>query len=102
MEKPSVAFDPLPNSLPLRGKRALATHPPSCHPRRVFGSLENEKENEKNREQRGAEAGELKASPITLLIDSVMSHYNVAWALNTAPKTIQITKMNKRNQLLQG
>ena len=69
MEKPSVAFDPLPNSLPLQGKRALAAHPPSCHPRRVFGSRENEKENERKREQRRAESGELKASPITLLID---------------------------------
>ena len=38
MEKPSVAFNPLPNSLPLQGKRALAGHP-----RRVFGSREKGK-----------------------------------------------------------
>ena len=50
MEKPSVAFDPLPNSLPLQGKRALAAHPSSCHPQRVFSRRENEKENERKRE----------------------------------------------------
>ena len=43
MEKPSVAFDPLPSGLPLHGKRVLAAHPPSCHPRRVFGCLESGK-----------------------------------------------------------
>ena len=47
MEKPSVAFDPLPNSLSLQGKRALAAHPPSCHPRRVFGSREKERKGKK-------------------------------------------------------
>ena len=51
MEKPSVAFDPLPNSLPLQGKRALATHPPSCHPRRVFGNLERGKKMKENGER---------------------------------------------------
>ena len=47
MEKPSVAFDPLPNNLPLQGKRVLAAHPPSCHPRRVFGSRESERKGKK-------------------------------------------------------
>ena len=47
MEKHSVAFDPLPNSLPLQGKMALATHPPSCHPRRMFGSRESERKGKK-------------------------------------------------------
>ena len=42
MEKPSVAFDSLPNGRPLQGKMALAAHPPSCHPRRMFGSRESE------------------------------------------------------------
>ena len=41
MEKPSVAFDPLPNSLPLQGKRVLAA------PRRVFGSRERERKGKK-------------------------------------------------------
>ena len=27
--------------------RFLATHPPSCHPQRMFGCPENEKENER-------------------------------------------------------
>ena len=51
MEKPSVAFDPLPNSLPFQGKRALAAHPLSCHPRRVFGSRERGKKMKENGER---------------------------------------------------
>ena len=51
MEKPSVAFDPLPNSLPLQGKRALAANPPSCHPRRVFGNQERGKKMKENGER---------------------------------------------------
>ena len=47
MEKPSVAFDPLPNSLPLQGKRVLVAHPSSCHPRRVFSSRERERKGKK-------------------------------------------------------
>ena len=48
MEKHSVAFDSLPSGRPLQGKRALAAHAPSCHPRRMFGSRENEREGKKN------------------------------------------------------
>ena len=47
MEKPSVAFDPLPNSLPFKGKRVLAAHPPSCHPRRMFSNQEKERKRKK-------------------------------------------------------
>ena len=36
-----------------KGERVLAAHPPSCHPWRVFGYLENER--------KGKEAGALKA-----------------------------------------
>ena len=32
-------------------ERVLATHPPSCHPWRVFGCLENERKREKMREK---------------------------------------------------
>ena len=48
MEKPSVAFDSLPSGRLLQGKMALAAHPPCCHPRRMFGSRENEREGKKN------------------------------------------------------
>ena len=48
MEKPSIAFDSLPSGRPLQEKIALAAHPPSCHPRRMFGSRENEREGKKN------------------------------------------------------
>ena len=46
----------------------LAAHPPSCHPRRVFGYPESAKKmREKGEKVR--KAGELKASPVNLLID---------------------------------
>ena len=71
MEKPSVPFDSLPSDRPLQGKMALATHPPSCHPRRMFGSLENEREGKKNgrKREKRAESFALKfywfSSPFT-------------------------------------
>ena len=34
LQEPS---DPSPNSLLLQGGRDFSSHPPSCHPRRVFG-----------------------------------------------------------------
>ena len=52
MEKPSVAFDSLPSGRPLQGKMALAAHSQSCHPRRMFGSRENEREGKKNGRKR--------------------------------------------------
>ena len=39
--------DPTPSSLRLQGERVLDAHPPSCHPRRVFGCPENGNENER-------------------------------------------------------
>ena len=42
-------------------KEVLATHPLSCHPRRVFGYSESERKGEKMRET-GKEREELKAS----------------------------------------
>ena len=65
MEKPSVAFDPLPNSLPLQGKRVLAAHPPSCHPQRVFGSRERERKGKKMGEkEKNGRIGALKFIPL--------------------------------------
>ena len=60
MENPSVAFDPLPSGLPLQGKRVLAAHPSSCHPRRVFGCLESAKKIRENEGKwsRRAKAGD--------------------------------------------
>ena len=46
-----IAFDPLHSGLPLQGKRALAAHPPSCQPRRGFGSLERGKKMKENGEK---------------------------------------------------
>ena len=68
MEKPSIAFDPLPSGHPPQEEGVLATHPPSCHPRRVFGYPESaEKMKEKCKKMResgnGGKTGELKASP---------------------------------------
>ena len=49
----------------------LANHPPSCHPWRVFGCLENRKERERKLKQEEAGKYELKASQkfIVMLID---------------------------------
>ena len=43
-------------------ERVLAIHPPSCHPRRVFGCLENGKKMRES-EAEEKEAGALKAYP---------------------------------------
>ena len=65
MEKPSVAFDPLPNSLPLQAKRVLAAHPRSCHPRRMFGSREKERKGKKMGEnEKNGKTGEKRAESL--------------------------------------
>ena len=47
-------------------KRVLAAHPPSCHPRRVFGCPESAKKmREKGEKVR--KAGELKASHVNFI-----------------------------------
>ena len=51
MENPQFALDPLPSILPLKEEGGLATHPPSCHPRRVFGCPKSERKGEKMREK---------------------------------------------------
>ena len=73
MEKPSIAFDPLPSGRPPQEERVLAAHPPSCHPPRVFGCPESaEKMEEKCKKRResgnGGKTGELKSSPPDLII----------------------------------
>ena len=100
MEKPLVAFDPLPNSLPLQGKRALAAHPPSCHPQRVFGRRENEKENEIKRKTRASWRSFLK--PI-FTIKWKSPFQSLRW-VDLYPALLQITKQKKTTNptLLQG
>ena len=67
MEKPLVAFDSLPSGRPLQGKMALAAHPLSCHPRRMFGSRESERKGkkmgEKEKTGKTGEKNGLKALP---------------------------------------
>ena len=48
-------------ALLFKDEGVLANHPPSCHPRRVFGCLENGKKMRETRAEE-KEAGELKAS----------------------------------------
>ena len=51
-----------PAAFHFKEERVLAVHPPSCHPRRVFGSPENGKKmRESEAEEKETEA--LKASP---------------------------------------
>ena len=61
-----------PTAFHFKEGRVLAAHPPSCHPRRVFGYPENGKENKRKGEkveQRREKAGELKSSPCQFFID---------------------------------
>ena len=50
-----------PAAFHFKEERVLAVHPPSCHPRRVFGCPENGKKMRKS-EAKEKEAGALKAS----------------------------------------
>ena len=79
MEKPSVAFDPLPNSLPLQGKRALAAHPPSFHPRRVFGMRKNEKENEREKERNERNESFLEKLPKANIYNKMKKFFSKSW-----------------------
>ena len=49
---PGLSSDPLIGSDRESGVIVLAAHPPSCHPRRVFGCPESERKGEKARENR--------------------------------------------------
>ena len=73
----------------------LATHPPSCHPRRVFGSPESERKREKMIEKK-KEREELKASRLkSLLVSKKVSDYCVCLGLYTAPKKYKLPKSTK-------
>ena len=59
-----------PVAFPFKDGGGLGEHPLICHHQRMFGSRENGKENEKSEaEERRSQAGELEASPVTLLIE---------------------------------
>ena len=96
MEKPSVAFDPLLNSLPLQVKRALAAHPPSCHPRRVFGRRENEKENERKRET----GASWRSFPKPIFIIKWKSSFQSLGWVDLYPTSLQITKKNYKSNTI--
>ena len=49
MRTPCYTQIPCPITFLFKEERILATHPPSCHPRRVFGYPENERKGEKVR-----------------------------------------------------
>ena len=99
MEKPSVAFDPLPNSLPLQGKRALAAHPSSCHPRRVFGSRERGKKIKEN-----GETGKQRENcrPLSIAKSEVIDSKFVQTEAYIGAQCIGNYQKNKNKKLLQG
>ena len=55
-----------PTAFHFKEERVLAAHPPSCHPRRVFGCPESERKGEKARKN-GKERKAESFSPILLL-----------------------------------
>ena len=60
-----------PTAFCFKEEGVLAAHPPSCHPRRVFGCPESAKKMREN-EEKVRKAGELKASLVNF-IDSLKS-----------------------------
>ena len=62
-----------PEAFYFKEKRVLAAHPPSCHPRRVFGCLESAKKmREKGEKEEKRETGKKRAESFcaqNLLID---------------------------------
>ena len=48
---------PKPSNPFLQGLEALAKHPLSCHPQRVFGYLESERKRREKREREGQKHG---------------------------------------------
>ena len=89
-----------PVALFFKEKEVLATHPPSCHPRRVFGCPESERKlgkmgvTEIKREKLKAShhfIDEQKWSPITMFSWAYILHQNNTYY-----------QINKSSQLLQG
>ena len=61
VKNPQYPWNPPPVTVIFKDEGGLATHPPSCHPRRVFGFPESKRKGEKKRET-GKEREELKSS----------------------------------------
>ena len=66
-----------PTAFSFKEDRVLAAHPPSCHPRRVFGYLESERKQEKLEKERE----ELKASRLKILFMKKSPLQCHAWGL---------------------
>ena len=80
-------------------QEVLSAHPPSCHPQRVFGRRENEKENERKRET-GASWRSFPKPIFT--IKSKSAFQSLGW-VDLYPASLQITKKKTTNPtLLQG
>ena len=47
VRNPQNLWNPLPVAVVFKDEEGLATHPPSCHPQRVFGYPESEGKREK-------------------------------------------------------
>ena len=70
MEKPSVAFDPLPSSVPLQGKKGFSRSSSELSSSKGVWLSRKWKENERQGEKMKQKAGELKASPAKNLLRS--------------------------------
>ena len=95
MEKPSVAFDSLPSGHPLQGKMALAAHPPSCHPQRMFDSRESERKGKKMGEkEKTGKLEKKRAESFALILFVKSSQQCLSWG-PYSQNPLQITKKTK-------
>ena len=86
-----------PTAFHFKEERVLAAHPPSCHPRRVFGNQERER---KMRES-GGKRKEAGTAPAYFINQKKLSLVTVHRCLYTAPAK-QNYKKNQNQKLLQG
>ena len=82
-------------------KEVIATHPLSCHPRRVFGSLESERKGDEMREIE-KEWEELKASRQKKKFNEEDPQIQFLYGAFIAKPPLQITKITRQTILQWG
>ena len=88
MRKPQNPWNPPPVTFLFKHEGILATHPLSYHPQRVFGSRENERKKEKDRENK--RSGKIPTEKNVLLIKVLRCLYKVLSGGYILPKTSKI------------
>ena len=91
VRNPQHSWNPPPVTFVFKDEGGLATHPPSCHPQRVFGCLENERKWEKVRENEKRRESLKLPAKIKLLLMEKFPLTVLVWGFYSQTP-LQITK----------